>query len=464
MHSGRWTHLIYSSFQSAAGGGWQIGDDTGAGAQDRELAREHAVTTLTPQEPVDEFISTRKIEALPRRCDYHVLDEQCVFVHALPAGRDSTHRPGNVFSHVVIDHAPGSPTQAYPIQWYRSRDILQPFGARAVNDAALPAELGEPAASEIGDIFAAWMLVRNMGEDRIGAIYQLQNLLTTNSRTAILVTSNTDEAATWITALSSTLSQATAVHYLQFSTFTRAQELTERREPTLPALLAVPHYDRELIPAQFLSLVVDPADSSTWGQPSSPWATATAAALAQGVDETELPTVLADQVWWESEASDDLSSEAAQWVSRMTEPQLFREVSYWNTRDPLSDFRNFAQLETHIRRQLASQITGEAALIPALRNSWALYLHPGLSERPERAPLIDLIDWLAEQLPLATPEQWERLENTGKSITHNNWFQQNYLQSTVLQNRLATDLPRSKNLRHLAADSGFLAPSEKEKF
>lgn len=543
MHSDRWTHLIYSSFQSAAGGGWQIGDDTGAGDRDRELAREHAVTTLVPREPVDEFISTREVEALPRRCDYHVLAEQCVFVHALPAGRDSTRRPGNVFSHVVIDHAPDSPTQSYPIQWYRSRDLLEPFGARAVNEATLPAGVGEPAASEIGDIFAAWMLVRNMGEDRVGAIYQLQNLLTTGSQTAILLAASTDEAATWIAALSSTLSRRTAVHHLQFSTFTRAQELVERRDPTRPAVLAVPDYDRESIPAQFRLRVVNPADPTTWGEPSSPWAAATAAALARGVEETDLAEVLADQVWWEARPSGSLAPEehllrqidaprsdllaafqladqalpaeqdsprlverlvshprlsptgtgaasevrfllaapwrpahpalrqlwgrlrrreaAAEWMERMTDPQLFREANYWSSREPVSDLRNFTQLEPQLQWRLTGRITGEAELIAALRNSWALYLHPGLSERD---PVLNLIERFTEQLPLTAAAKQERLEHIGQHLTNHGWFKQNYLQPTVLRDRLAADLPRTEYLRHLAAGSGLLPPPEKERF
>ncbi|HZK31789.1 MAG TPA: hypothetical protein VFC72_02640, partial [Corynebacterium sp.] len=152
---------------------------------------------------------------------------------------------------------------------------------------------------------------------------------------------------------------------------------------------------------------------------------------------------------------------AAEWVERMTDPRLFREANYWSSREPVSDLRNFTQLEPQLQWRLTGRITGEAELIAALRNSWALYLHPGL---PERDPVLNLIERFTEQLPLTAAAKQERLEHIGQHLTNHGWFKQNYLQPTVLRDRLAADLPRTEYLRHLAAGSGLLPPPEKERF
>ncbi|WP_257182920.1 GAP1-N2 domain-containing protein [Corynebacterium cystitidis] len=285
----RWAHLTYASFQSASGGGWQIGDAVGATAADEELARNYSISALETLQPIDDFAKAKEIAELPRRCDYHIDAGQGVFVHALPAGKDATRRPGNVFNHIVVDHLPAQPAAGYPIQWYRSEDLLQPFGHRAVNDARLPKSVGEPVTSDIGDIFAAWMMVRNMGEDRVGAIYQLQNLLADDGpHLAILLTETTDEAATWITAVSSTLSRDIAAQFLEFSTFMRASELAPLQDGNGPTIVAVPRYDAAAIPSSLRARVVDPADMATWGQPQCDWARSVAEALEAGADETAL--------------------------------------------------------------------------------------------------------------------------------------------------------------------------------
>lgn len=287
--------MTYSSFQSAAGGGWQVGDALHASQQDRELAKQHAVTRMVTSQEIDVFLPAQEINKLPRRCDYIVSEGSGVFVHAMPAGRDATKRPGNVFSHVVIDHDPILEAAAHPIQWYRSDDLLQPFGHRAVNEAVLRPNLAEPeVANQFGDFFVAWMMVRGMsGEpdqgDRLDVILRMQDLLFEPERLAIVLVDDTDEAARWIAALSSTMPREDAATNLQFSTFLRAAELESFPLGTHPSVVAMPHNQHGDIPPQFAGCVVDPT-SPMRSQPQSWWAKETARLIQEGVDEQDIGT------------------------------------------------------------------------------------------------------------------------------------------------------------------------------
>lgn len=300
MTDNRWAHLTYSSFQAASGGGWQVGDALHASQKDREMTKQYAVTRLVTPQEIDVFLSAQKINNLPRRCDY-VLDSGCgVFVQAMPSGRDATKRPGNVFSHVVIDHSPTEPAEAHPIQWYRSDDLLQPFGHRAVNDSSLPAGLAEPKPNQYGELFVAWMMVRGMsgGEDdrdKLDVLLRVQDLLSAPPRLAILLVDVTDDAARWIAALSSTMSREQAATSLQFSTYLRAAELEAFPIGEVCTVVAMPKDQRAEVPAQFAGCVVDPAEPAAEG-PQSWWAVRTAQLIEEGTDEQELGGLISPEL------------------------------------------------------------------------------------------------------------------------------------------------------------------------
>ncbi|WP_342318597.1 hypothetical protein [Corynebacterium mayonis] len=306
MSDMRWSHLTYSSFLNASGGGWQIGERLHTRTGDDELARAYAFTAVSVDAPVDDFASSEEIARLPRRCEYHIDGGKGVFVQALPVGKDATRRPGNVFNHIVIDHEPAGPAQSYPIQWYRSRDLIEPFGHRAVNKARLDQSVGEPRASEIGDIFAAWIEVRGLDEDRIGALYALMNLLSESAAaSAVIATVSTDEAAVWITALSSTLPRDVAAQLLQFSTFSRASDV-EAANPTMPTVFAIPLQDLSALSGSVRTRVVNPADSATWAEPKCEWAQCIAAAIAAGKDGTELTGLASAPPEWLGDEREEL--------------------------------------------------------------------------------------------------------------------------------------------------------------
>lgn len=272
----RWVHVTYASFRNSDGrGGWHAGPSISADDADRQLVGEYAPTSLVPTKPVDDFIGSAEIDALPRRFEYLMVDGRGLFMQSVPAGKDATGRPGNVFTHAVIDREPHLPMSAiYPINLYRSPDLRTPFRAARVNNITLDPELAEPQPGPLADLEVAWMVVRDMLGDRRGALYRLQDVLAAGEELAVLALDNTNEAAYWLQALSSTLSPLEARRVLRFSTFERGGALpfTAPTVGTYPVLV-VPTSDRERLARRSGVVVVDPSDPDTFAaDPESTWA------------------------------------------------------------------------------------------------------------------------------------------------------------------------------------------------
>lgn len=292
----RWTHVTYASFRNASGqGGWSAGPSISASEKDRQRVAEFAPTSLLPIQSFDDFIGSAEIAALPRRFEYRVIPEGALLMQSVPSGKDATGRPGNVFTHAVIDRDLNAPLQAqYPISFFGSPDLRTPFRAAAVNAVELPTDLGEPRPGPMADLMAAWMMVDDMYGNRRGALYRLQDVLQEGRELPVLLLQNPKEAAYWLQALSATLTPAEARRLLHFSTFERAATLPapEVINGVLPVLV-VPREDREQLTGRSGICLVDPADPDTYAAPpQSSWSQLTAGLLQGTVDPSDFVSQL----------------------------------------------------------------------------------------------------------------------------------------------------------------------------
>lgn len=302
MSAGRWAHLTYASFRIANGpSGWNIGPTLYADARDLDLVRGAAPTSLVPVDSFDDYISTADIDALPRRFEYRPMGRHALIMQSVPAGRDSTGRPGNVFTHAVIDRSPDEPSAVrYPIEMYRSEDLLVPFLAAEVNAVTLPEGAGEPGPGPMADLTVAWMMIDDMFGDRREALYELQDALERGDGPVVLVLKNSNEGAYWLHALSSTLTSAEARRLLHFSTFDRADTLPQHAGQRYSVHVASTQ-DREMLRENSGVHVVDPgatpAGASASGGSSEghgAWARMTSVLFRGGFDADELVRDLED--------------------------------------------------------------------------------------------------------------------------------------------------------------------------
>ncbi|QGU05577.1 GAP1-N2 domain-containing protein [Corynebacterium comes] len=282
----RWSHVTYASFRNrAGGGGWHTGPSVAATQADEQLVVQYAPTSVVPTMPVDDFIGAAEIADLPRRFEYLPLEDMGLFIQSVPAGKDATGRPGNVFTHAFIDHVLAEPLAAkYPINLYGSPDLQTPFRIASVDAVELDAELQEPRPGPLTDLSVAWTMVTTMLGDRSGALFRLQDVLVEDFSTPVLTVRNANEAVYWLQALSSTLSPGESRKLLRFSTFERAQSLPAPL-PGLPRpVLVVPDADKEALRRREGITVIDPADPDTQqASPGSAWSILTKGLVASGL-------------------------------------------------------------------------------------------------------------------------------------------------------------------------------------
>lgn len=297
----RWAHVTYASFRNAAGrGGWHVGPSVNADPADEQTVTEHAPTSLVHTHAFDDFISKAEIEKLPRRFEYLPLGETGLMMQSVPAGTDATGRPGNVFTHAVVDHDLSAPlSSVYPINLYRSPDLLTPFRVASVNAVELEAGLEEPRPGPLADLAVAWLMVSSMMGDRTGSLHQLQDLISEGRQLPVLVAKNGNEAVYWLQALSSTLAPAEARRLLRFSTFERAASLPVFTPGSSPQVVVVPAQDLPELRQRTDVRVVDIADPATHTtSPESTWARLSSGVFGSSLEPTEivagLDTVTAD--------------------------------------------------------------------------------------------------------------------------------------------------------------------------
>ncbi|MCX7541476.1 hypothetical protein OS128_00890 [Corynebacterium sp. P5848] len=259
---GRWAQVTFASFGASASrrtGGWQTGPYLDASPEQREWIKQNAVTQLSPLEPISDYISDEQVDALPRCFSY--LPEvsiggaaASVYLQAVPAGRDSTNRQGNIFTHAFVDSQPwsdGSPQ--YPVDCFGSPDFLRPFTIKMVDNVQLartPTGGPRPSAELVPTAGEAIEFIL-CDERRAAALYRIQDALQSQVSTVVLPVPDRAAAASWLKAVSVTMSPLEAQRLLRFSTFMRGNTVSAvRHGGGAPALVCVPDVDVHLVPAR----------------------------------------------------------------------------------------------------------------------------------------------------------------------------------------------------------------------
>lgn len=204
--------LTYCSRENTAGmSGWQVVYSSPDLVESELVALRSWVTTSFPG--VDELPRFPDADALygfPRRLLYTRMgsspDAPRGMWHAFPAGSDTTGRPGNVFTHAILDRRPdGDAEGPLPIETWRSPDFQVPFGAEAVRDIAPPV-VGVPRA---GGYVTRERVAQYLFDPEESGIDELAVLLDAVAavvagelRGIVLGTASPDSAAMWIGAMS----------------------------------------------------------------------------------------------------------------------------------------------------------------------------------------------------------------------------------------------------------------------
>lgn len=249
----RWAHLTYTSFEPENGpGGWQVKETSGAlTASEADELKMRVVTTFDAATPLPQFPTAEELERLPRRFTYvRGQDGTAAVWHAVQAGSDRMGRPGNVFSHVVLDRSPDAPEPPLRvIDAWRSPDLLVPFGPDDVLGATLSAR-GFPAGGPEAGIDAVLEFVLEPTTWRVGLLCVLMDAVSAaldGGPRVVLVAGSADSAARWIAAVTYLMSPGTS-RSLSWSVYERASSL-----PTLWArgvhLAGVPAADHAQVGA-----------------------------------------------------------------------------------------------------------------------------------------------------------------------------------------------------------------------
>jgi hypothetical protein len=253
--TGRYGQLTYTSYDTADHtGGWQVKQTSADLAPDEVRALTSGVRTVfRPAQPLPAYPTPEQLERGPRRLAYGRLDRRRAgFWHTVPAGSDSTGRPGNVFAHALLDRAAGDRSHR-PIQWWRSDGWLCPYGPPAVAAAALPGEPPAPGVAVTKDSVVQFAL--DPGSWRLATLFGLLDAVAAaldGGPPVVLGVESADSAAQWIGLVSFLMSAGTAAQ-LHFSTFDRADQLNLARQ-TGQHLTAIPLEDLEFVPDDVVAI------------------------------------------------------------------------------------------------------------------------------------------------------------------------------------------------------------------
>lgn len=256
----RWVQLTYSSFDREHGaGGWQVKDLTGDPSNDEyKLAQTSVVTGFDFHGETSTYPSAEEIASWPRRFSFIRTSSGGLFVHAVKAGRDSTGRPGNTYSHVVLDRntTRSSKSDYLPIDLWRSDAFATPYGVQEILEtevAAPPISLPGPFAGAATAL--SIMTMPGYREPLLAALDALETIQRQKGM-LVLVTDRQDWAALIISAMSR-LTSPGATRSLSFSLYERAEALARLRTAGI-AVVAVPRIDLDDIdPAIATYVLVD---------------------------------------------------------------------------------------------------------------------------------------------------------------------------------------------------------------
>ncbi|GGK99786.1 putative ESX-1 scaffolding and assembly protein SaeB [Salinibacterium xinjiangense] len=250
MADERWPQLTYASFDAGTGaaGGWGVKDVSGVlTTAETEGLRSRVVTLFGAIDDIPQFPSHDEIANLPRRLTYAPVSESkgYGYWHSVPSGLDGTGRPGNVFSHVLLDRRPDEQLPSLrPITLWRSPSWLTPFGQQEILAAAV-----QPGAPSVGSAVARASIIDFLLDPVVFRGATLTVLLdavaaaVAGGPRVIIVTETPDVAALWIGAVSQLMAPRTS-RGLPFSVFERTAGLgSVLRRGAL--IVGVPHADAE---------------------------------------------------------------------------------------------------------------------------------------------------------------------------------------------------------------------------
>lgn len=294
----RWGQLTYASFGRAVGDGWGFGPSRGVHDSDVEFVRHFVRGSLKPVHEVSDFLTSEEVDQLPIRFEYIPWGGRGLFMNTRPAGKDSSGRKGNTFTHIYIDHGARyeNPQLAYPIQAYRSPDFRMPFLSKRVDAVELSDDADGPDPGPHFDVDLSWEIVRSMfmGIDRTPVVYRILDELEDARRLPVLVVNNSMDAQTWITVVSSLLSQWEARNLFRFSTFERAADIDAQkyRNHAGSTLVAVPVEDAQALSEIPGISVINTKDPHEGYEGRGTWASASKRALELYPDHLALSAAL----------------------------------------------------------------------------------------------------------------------------------------------------------------------------
>jgi hypothetical protein len=262
----RYAQLSYTSFDAAGtAGGWQVKQTTGElTAPETDVLVSGVRTVFDAVDPLPTYPTPEDCERGPRRLAYgHTPGDAAAYWHTVPAGSDSTGRPGNVFAHVVLDRTPDDDVTHRPIQWWRSPDWVRPYGAAEVARAVLPDQ--PPAPADVVSAESVLAFVMDTSTWRLGTLCGLLDAVAAamdGGPRVVLGVRSPETAAQWIGLVSFLMSPGTATR-LSFSTFDRADQLpADSRSGQL--LTAVPTTDLPAVPDHLV--VIDESATLSMGE------------------------------------------------------------------------------------------------------------------------------------------------------------------------------------------------------
>ena len=250
----RYGQLAYTSFDTVGSvGGWQVKETRGElTADETQLLLAGVRTVFRPVEEPPAYPTPEQLENVPRRLAYRRADPAgAAYWHTVPAGPDSTGRPGNVFAHVLLDRTPDAAPRHRAIEWWRSPTWLRPYGAAAVARAALADVDPPPGGAVTKDSVVAFALDTDTW--RLATLFGLLDAVAAamaGGAPVVLGVESAGSAAQWIGLLSFLMSPGTAAR-LSFSTFDRADQVDPHNGHLITA---VPIADLAAVPSGVVAI------------------------------------------------------------------------------------------------------------------------------------------------------------------------------------------------------------------
>lgn len=294
----RWGQLTYASFGRAVGDGWGFGPSRDVHDSDVEFVRHFVRGSLKPVHEVSDFLTSEEVDQLPIRFEYIPWGGRGLFMNTRPAGKDSSGRKGNTFTHIYIDHGARyeNPQLAYPIQAYRSPDFRMPFLSKRVDAVELSDDADGPDPGPHFDVDLSWEIVRSMfmGIDRTPVVFRILDELEEARRLPVILVNNSMDAQTWITVVSSLMSHWEARNLFRFSTYERAADIDAQkyRNHAGSTLVAVPVEDADALANVAGITVINTKDPHSGYEGRGTWASASKHALELYPDHPTLSAAL----------------------------------------------------------------------------------------------------------------------------------------------------------------------------